>query len=65
MISNKDFSKIVNGGRSFPKFLMIYNMLLKTMVKVMSFYLDLSKPFNPLTAKLFKWNFHPLEVVSR
>ena len=21
--------------------------------------------FNPLTAKLFNWNFHPLEVVSR
>ena len=22
-------------------------------------------PFKPLTAKLFNWNFHPLEVVSR
>ena len=21
--------------------------------------------FNPLTAKLLNWNFHPLEVVSR
>ena len=21
--------------------------------------------FNPLTSKLFNWNFHPLEVVSR
>ena len=25
----------------------------------------LSLPFNPLTAKLFNLNFHPLEVVSR
>ena len=22
------------------------------------------KSFNPLTAKLFNWNFHPLKVVS-
>ena len=24
-----------------------------------------SRPFNPLTAKLFNLNFHPLEVVAR
>ena len=23
------------------------------------------KGFNPLAAKLFNWNFHPLEIVSR
>ena len=26
---------------------------------------DLLYHFNPLTAKLFNWNFHPPEVVSR
>ena len=26
---------------------------------------DIIISFNPLTAKLFNWNFHPLEVVSR
>ena len=28
-------------------------------------YLRLTKNINPLTAKLFNLNFHPLEVVSR
>ena len=28
-------------------------------------YVNLILRFNPLTAKLFNWNFHPLEVVSR
>ena len=27
--------------------------------------IDVKCKFNPLTAKLFNWNFHPLEAVSR
>ena len=29
------------------------------------YFYDTSWGLNPLTAKLFNWNFHPLEVVSR
>ena len=44
----------------------IYNdfKLKKTYLVAILFY-KLTQRFNPLTAKLFNLNFHPLEVMSR